>query len=62
MLEREQEFAEFKAKQRQMLENKAAIQRRIEAKKREFEFIKNLDTKDVGYVLTQKYEHFASVI
>jgi hypothetical protein len=45
-----------------MIENKAAIQRRIEAKKREFEFIKNLDTKDVSYVLTQKYDYYAAII
>jgi len=30
--------------------------------KREFDFIKNLDTKDVGYVLQKKQEHHARVI
>lgn len=30
--------------------------------KREFDFIKNLDTKDVGYVLQKKHEHYARVI
>lgn len=45
-----------------MLESRAAIQRRLESMKREYEFMKNLDPKDVGFVLAQKYDHFARVI
>jgi hypothetical protein len=60
--EREREFTEFKLQQRRMLEKKAQIQRRIESMKREFDFIKNLDTKDVGYVLSQKQDHYARMI
>lgn len=60
--EREREFTEFKMQQRRMLEKKAQIQKRIESMKREFDFIKNLDTKDVGYVLSQKQDHYARLI
>ena len=45
-----------------MLEKKAGIQKRIESMKREYDFIKNLDTKDVTYVLAQKEDHFARII
>ena len=60
--EREREFTEFKMQQRIMLEKRAQIQRRIESMKREYDFIKNLDTKDVGYVLSQKQDHYARLI
>jgi len=34
-----------------MLENKARIQRRIEALKRQYEFVEKLSPQDVDYVL-----------
>lgn len=60
--DREKEFFEFKTQQKAMLERKAGIQKKIESLRREFDFIKNLDTKDVTYVLAQKQDHFARII
>jgi len=61
-LERDKEFIEFKAQQRQMLEKKIQIQKRIESMRREYDFIKNLDTSDVTYVLQKKREHAAIML
>ena len=47
---------DFKAQHRQMIENKLRIQKRIEAMRREYDFISKLDTNDVTYVMSKKSE------
>ena len=45
-----------------MLEQKNQIQRRIESMRREYDFIQNLDAKDVNYVMDKKKEHAALIV
>ena len=47
---------EFKNQHRQLLENKLKTQKRIEAMRREYDFISKLDTNDVTYVMSKKQE------
>jgi hypothetical protein len=47
---------EFKTQHRQLLENKLKTQKRIEAMRREYDFISKLDTNDVTYVMSKKQE------
>lgn len=44
-------FETYKREQRSQLESRMKIQTRIEAMRREFDFISKLDTGDVGYIL-----------
>ncbi len=53
------DFEAFKREQRAQLESRIKIQMRIEAMRREFDFISKLDTGDVGYVLQKKREQAA---
>lgn len=45
-----------------MLEQKNQIQKRIEAMRREYDFIENLDARDVNYVMEKKKEHAAILV
>ena len=56
------EFKMFKAEQKTLLEQKNQIQRRIESMRREYDFIQNLDAKDVNYVMDKKKEHAALLV
>ena len=56
------DFEAFKREQRAQLESRMKIQMRIEAMRREFDFISKLDTGDVGYVLQKKREQAAIAI
>lgn len=56
------EFSRFKAEQRTLLEQKNQIQKRIESMRREYDFIENLDARDVNYVMEKKKEHAAIMV
>lgn len=43
--------------QRNLLDRRNQIQKRIESMRREYDFIQNLDAKDVNYVKEKKLEH-----
>ena len=58
----DQEHKTFKEDQRAMLENKARIQRRIEALKRQYEFVEKLSPQDVDYVLKKQQEQAALLL
>ena len=57
-----EEFKKFKAEQRTLLEQKNQIQKRIESMRREYDFIQNLDARDVNYVLEKKRDHAAIIV
>jgi hypothetical protein len=46
----------YKSQQKEFLERKLQMERKIEGLKREFNFIENLDVKDLGYILDKKRE------
>ena len=56
------EFNMFKAEQRTLLEERNQIQKRIESMKREYDFISNLDARDVNFVIEKKKEHAALLV
>lgn len=56
------DFDTQKMQHRQQLEERMKIQRRIEAMRREFDFISKLDTADVNYILSKKKEQAAMLI
>ena len=45
-----------------MLEQRNQIQKRIESMRREYDFIQNLDARDVNYVMDKKKEHAAILV
>jgi hypothetical protein len=55
-------FEDLKKETRAQLDERMKIQRRIEAMRREFEFISKLDTADVNYILNKKREQAAIMI
>ena len=55
-------FENQKNDHRKQLEDRMKIQRRIEAMRREYEFISKLDTNDVTYILEKKREQAAIMI
>ena len=59
MEERQLDFVAFKAEQREYLNRKEQIQRKIEAMQREYNFISKLDTNDVTYIINKKREQAA---
>lgn len=58
----EPDFNRFKAEQRTLLEQRNQIQKRIESMRREYDFIQNLDARDVNYVAEKKKEHAALLV
>lgn len=56
------DFNRFKAEQRTLLEQRNQIQKRIESMRREYDFIQNLDARDVNYVADKKKEHAALLV
>lgn len=56
------EFNRFKAEQRALLEKRNQTLKRIEAMRREYDFIQNLDARDVNYVIDKKREHAALIV
>lgn len=56
------DFEAQKEQHRQQLEERMRIQRRIEAMRREYDFISKLDTADVTYILNKKKEQAAILI
>jgi hypothetical protein len=60
--EKRLDFLAFKAEQREYLNKKLGIQKKIESMQREYNFISNLDTDDVAYILQRKKEQAATVI
>ena len=57
-----EDFNKFKAEQRTLLEQRNQIQKRIESMRREYDFIQNLDARDVNYVMDKKKEHAAILV
>ena len=55
-------FNLHKAEQRTLLETRNQTLKRIEAMRREYDFIQNLDAKDVNYVMEKKKEHAALIV
>ena len=45
-----------------MLETRNQTLKRIEAMRREYDFIQNLDARDVNYVMEKKKEHAALIV
>ena len=53
---------QYKIEQRTLLEKRNAIQKKIESMRREYDFIQNLDPRDVNYVMEKKKEHAALLV
>ena len=51
-----EDFEGLKKETRAQIDERMKIQRRIEAMRREYEFISKLDTADVNYILNKKRE------
>ena len=56
------DFNKYKAEQRTLLETRNQTLKRIEAMRREYDFISNLDARDVNYVMEKKKEHAALIV
>ena len=56
------DFNKYKAEQRTLLETRNQTLKRIEAMRREYDFIQNLDARDVNYVMEKKKEHAALIV
>ena len=57
-----QQFNAYKSDQRALMEKRNQIQKRIEGMRREYDFIQNLDARDVNYVKEKKLEHAAILV
>ena len=60
--QRDLDFIKFKAQQREFLQRKLHIQKKVESLQREYQFISKLNTDDVTYIMDRKKEQAAMQI